>query len=105
METTESDKVKELYSVFESQRKEIFEKELSETKRRDLLQKAKGQLRSVLDREELLTNFENRSAVAYAAWLAPRSKKEKKRTRKEEWQADIDNIETKKAPRFLDSHE
>ena len=105
MEPSEIYNVNELYSAFESDREKIFQKEMAETKRREVHQKAKRQLKDLLNREELLANFEKRSEIMYAAWLAPRSKQEKEQTRKQDWQTDIDNLATKKAPSFLDERE
>ncbi|VDN11357.1 unnamed protein product [Dibothriocephalus latus] len=92
----EKAQVEELYNEFATTRDEVWRREISKIRRKNVIHKVKSKLRELLDEEERLTYFDNLSTIEHRAWLAPRTRRERQWSRLKEWKQELQEHQAKK---------
>lgn len=88
----EKSRVEALYSEFEAEREAVYTREMERLRRRNVLSEVRGRLRDLADQEERLSYFsspEAASEIELRAWLAPRTRRERRWSRMKEWKRDL----------------
>lgn len=85
-----------LYDTFEATRAEVWQKEAESLRRREVLATVKSRLRALVDEEERLTFFEHTDTIDHQAWLAPRTRSERRWSRMKEWKQDLRKYQEKR---------
>ncbi|VDM26238.1 unnamed protein product, partial [Hydatigera taeniaeformis] len=89
IQKVEVERVMRLYDAFEATRAALWQQEAEKLRRREVLTTVKSRLRALVDEEERLTFFEHADAIERQAWLAPRTRSERRWSRMKEWKKDL----------------
>ncbi|EUB61659.1 28S ribosomal protein S27 [Echinococcus granulosus] len=95
IQKAEVERVMRLYDTFEVTRATVWQKEAESLRRRGVLETVKSRLRGLADEEERLTFFEHADTIEHQAWLAPRTRSERRWSRLKEWKKDLREYQEK----------